>query len=215
MRLTPAILVIADISGYTGFIRRREVSLLHAEQIVSDLIEALVSGAERPLILNKLEGDAALLYVESGPEPRRTAAAVVASLRAGFEAFRARLQSIRSERSHCNCAACANIGGLSLKAFVHSGEIAIKQLRQFEELAGEEVILIHRLLKNQVASSEYVLMTEDFVALLDAPPMHATVHVESVEGLGEVPVRVLLVDAESLSRLSAPTGLIPARAGTH
>ena len=95
MRLTHAILVIADISGYTGFIRRREVSLLHAEQIVSDLIEALVSGAERPLILNKLEGDAALLYAESGPEPRHTAAAVLESLRAGFEAFRARLQAIR------------------------------------------------------------------------------------------------------------------------
>ena len=60
MKLIHAALAIADISGYTGFIRRREVSLLHAEQIVSDLIEALVSGAERPLILNKLEGDAAL-----------------------------------------------------------------------------------------------------------------------------------------------------------
>lgn len=212
MRLTHAILVIADISGYTGFIRRREVSLLHAEQIVSDLIEALVSGAERPLVLNKLEGDAALLYAESGAEPRRTAAAVLESLRAGFEAFRARLQSIHGERSHCNCSACANIGRLSLKAFVHAGEIAIKQVRQFEELAGDEVILIHRLLKNQVPSSEYLLLTEDFAALAGAPPAHGTAHVEQAEGLGEVRVRVWPVDAANLARLSAPPGVIPAQA---
>ncbi len=215
MRLTHAILVIADISGYTGFIRRREVSLLHAEQIVSDLIEALVSGAERPLILNKLEGDAALLYTESGPEPRRTAAEVLDSLRGGFEAFRARLQAIRGERSHCNCSACANVGALSLKAFVHAGEIAIKQLRQFEELAGDEVILIHRLLKNQVASSEYLLLTEDFAALADAPLAHGTRHVELAEGLGEVRVRVLPVDAAGLGRLTARSAVIPTQVGTQ
>lgn len=201
MRLTHAVLVIADISGYTGFIRRREVSLLHAEQIVSDLIEAIVSGAERPLLLNKLEGDAALFYVETGDEPRRVAADVLASLRAGFEAFGARLAAIRGERTHCNCQACANVGSLSLKALVHAGEIAIKQLRQFEELAGDEVILIHRLLKNRVAGHEYLLLTEDFATLAGLPPTQGARHVEDAEGLGAVPVRVLPVDAAGLARL--------------
>lgn len=202
MRLTRAILVIADISGYTGFIRRREISLLHAEQIISDLIEAILLGAERPLQLNKLEGDAALFYVETGGDTDRVASDVLASLRAGFEAFRARLDSIRAERAHCRCEACANVGGLSLKAFVHAGEMAIKQLRGFEELAGDEVILIHRLLKNQVASHEYVLMTEDFIALAGTAPAQATAHVEPVEGMGEVRVRVLRVDGDNLARLS-------------
>ena len=35
MRLTHAVLVLADISGYTDFITNREVSLLHAEQIIT------------------------------------------------------------------------------------------------------------------------------------------------------------------------------------
>ncbi len=210
MRLTHAVLVIADISGYTGFIRRREVSLLHAEQIVSDLIEAIVSGAERPLLLNKLEGDAALFYVETGAEPRRVAVDVLASLRAGFEAFGARLAAIRGERAHCNCQACANVGSLSLKALVHAGEIAVKQLRQFEELAGDEVILIHRLLKNRVAGHEYLLLTEDFATLAGLPPTQGARHVEDAEGLGAVPVRVLPVDAAGLARLGQAS-----RAATH
>jgi len=210
VRLTHAVLVIADISGYTGFIRRREVSLLHAEQIVSDLIEAIVSGAERPLLLNKLEGDAALFYVETGAEPRKVAIDVLASLRAGFEAFGSRLAAIRGERAHCNCQACANVGALSLKALVHAGEIAVKQLRQFEELAGDEVILIHRLLKNRVAGHEYLLLTEDFATLAGLPPAQGERHVEDAEGLGAVPVRVLPVDAAGLARI-APAARVAAR----
>lgn len=201
MRLTHAVLVIADISGYTGFIRRREVSLLHAEEIVGELIEAILAGAERPLVLNKFEGDAVLFYVETGAEPQRVAAEVLASLRAGFEAFRARLDTIRGQRTHCRCDACANVGALSLKAFVHAGDIAIKQVRQFEELAGDEVILIHRLLKNRVDAHEYLLLTEDFAALAAGSAALGTAHVEHAEGLGEVRLRVLPVDAQGLSAL--------------
>jgi len=36
MRLTEAVLVIADISGYTDFIRKREIALIHAEQVIAD-----------------------------------------------------------------------------------------------------------------------------------------------------------------------------------
>ena len=69
MRLTPAVLVITDISGYTSFIKHRAVSLLHAEAIVTDLLEAVIDRAAHPLAVNKLEGDAALLYAETGVDP--------------------------------------------------------------------------------------------------------------------------------------------------
>jgi hypothetical protein len=54
---------------------------------------------------------------------------------------------------------------LKLKAFLHTGEIAVKQIRQFTEVAGQDVILIHRLLKNSIDSREYILFTEPFRAL--------------------------------------------------
>lgn len=57
-------LVIVDISGYTQFIRSEKMSAVHAEEIIFDLLEAVIDKAAYPLTLNKLEGDAALLYAE-------------------------------------------------------------------------------------------------------------------------------------------------------
>jgi hypothetical protein len=191
MRLTRAILVIADISGYTNFVTNREVSLLHAEQIISDLIEAVIAGAEFPLKLNKLEGDAALLFAECGADPPRAAADVLRQVGAAFAGFDAKLAAIGAQRSHCSCEACANIGNLKLKAFLHEGEIAIKQIRQFEELAGENVILIHRLLKNAVPAREYLLLTRSFADLLGAALPPCVEHREEAEGIGAVELRIV------------------------
>ena len=186
MRLTQAFLVIVDISGYTAFITERTISLLHAEQIITDLIDAVIDQARHPLILNKLEGDAALLYGECAPGDTDAAHDVFAQVRAFFPAFAERLRQQREARAHCVCDACTRIDHLALKAFVHYGELAIKQVRQFEELAGESVILVHRLLKNHVPSREYVLMTEAARAEagLDAAALQR--HVEDCEGVGEV-----------------------------
>jgi len=66
MELKKVALVIADISGYTRFLQFNKTSLLHANEIVSQLLESVIDGASHPLILNKLEGDALLLYAELG-----------------------------------------------------------------------------------------------------------------------------------------------------
>ena len=195
MRLTNAFLVIVDISGYTSFITERTVSLLHAEQIITDLIEAVIDQAQHPLTLNKLEGDAALLYGECAPGDHEAAQDVLAQVKAFFPAFANRLALQREQRANCVCDACTRIDHLALKAFVHYGEFAIKQVRQFEELAGEEVILVHRLMKNHVPSREYVLITEAAraAAAFDASALQS--HCEQCEGVGEVALWLLAPDA--------------------
>src|SRR5689334_6293166 len=60
-------LVLADISGYTRFTRMHLTSLLHAEEIISELLEAVIQAAEFPLQVSQLEGDAVLLFAEVGP----------------------------------------------------------------------------------------------------------------------------------------------------
>ena len=57
-------LVLADISGYTRFIRLHGLSMLHAEQIIAELLDAVIGASEHPLQLSKLEGDAAFMYAE-------------------------------------------------------------------------------------------------------------------------------------------------------
>jgi len=191
MRLTHAVLVLADISGYTDFITNREVSLLHAEQIITDLLESMIDRTEHPLILNKLEGDAAFLYAETGDDRTTAVRDVLTQVRMLFSAFEERLEKIRVERSHCGCDACANVSRLKLKAFAHCGEIAVKQVRQFEELAGEDVILVHRLMKNHLDEREYVLLSEAITGAWPPTTNYGRRHRESFEGMGELALTVL------------------------
>lgn len=186
MKLIHAALAIADISGYTEFIRKREVSLLHAEQIIADLLGAVVDGAEHPLTLNKFEGDALLLYAEIDGDPGAVVRDVHQQARRFFSSFREQQARIKALRADCDCDACANIAQLSLKALLHVGEITIRQWRQFTELAGEPLILIHRLLKNHVPVRDYLLMTDAYVRLGALEP--GNVLDEDIAGLDSVRV---------------------------
>jgi Protein of unknown function (DUF2652) len=191
MRLIHAVLVIADISGYTDFIVKREISLLHAEQIITDLLEAMIGCAEHPLVLNKLEGDAAFLFSDAGQS--REVAVAEAMMQVGrlFDAFGRTRTVLADARAGCDCGACSTIDRLRLKAFVHTGEVALKQVRQFEELAGEPVIMVHRMMKNAVDGNEYVLLSDDIVRAWPPGAARGRPHRETFDGLGALALRVL------------------------
>ena len=184
MRICKALLIVVDISGYTRFITERSLTLEHAEQVISDLLDTVLDQSRHPLTLNKLEGDAALLYAEIDQADPATARDMLGQVRAFFPAFRERIAALSALRRNCSCDACRNITNLSLKAFVHCGEVLLKKIRQFDELAGEPVILLHRLMKNQVASNEYVLLTEPVVELAGLDRSRLRSHVEDVDGMG-------------------------------
>lgn len=196
VRICQAMLVVVDISGYTRFITGRTLALQHAEQIINDLLGIVVDQSRHPLTLNKLEGDAALMYAEVEATDPRGDSEVLGQVRSFFPAFRQRVLELSAMRSNCSCDACANITSLGLKAFVNRGEILLKTFRQFDELAGEPVILLHRLMKNSVQVSEYVLMTDAVVhhAQLDSGRFQS--HLEEIEGMGSH--QLWLADIEDL-----------------
>lgn len=200
MRITHAYLVVVDISGYTRFITNRSLALAHAEQIITDLISAVIDRSSYPMVLNKLEGDAALMYRELKPDDVAAAIDVLGQVRSFFPAFHARAEQLRALRSNCSCDACSNITALALKAFVHVGEIAIKQVRQFEELAGEPVILLHRLMKNHVPLREYVLLTAPAARGARLDDVNLRAHVEQVADIGSQ--QLWIAAPENLPELS-------------
>ena len=53
-------LVIADISGYTSFVAKTELE--HSQEILSELLELLVSRFQLTMTISKLEGDAVFVY---------------------------------------------------------------------------------------------------------------------------------------------------------
>lgn len=206
MEIKQLILLLVDISGYTNFIKMHTMSLLHAEAIVTDLLEAVIDHAEYPLTLSKLEGDAAFLYATLEDEDQARAAAkdILNQVTKFFDAFRAKERALIA-CDVCRCDACDNIDQLKLKAFLHVGEAVIKHIRQFEELAGENVILIHRLLKNSIPVKEYILLTGAFYELSGGlSDSTAETRSEHCEGIGAVTVRVYYPPSDDISPPARP-----------
>lgn len=213
MEIRPSCLVIADISGYTRFIMFHTTSLLHAETIITDLVEAVIAQAEYPLTIAKLEGDAVFLYATTDGDQQAAARDVLKQVAGFFEAFRAKERTLIACNT-CGCPACRSIDKLRLKVILHHGEVAIKEIRQFVELAGESVILIHRLLKNSIPAKEYILMTNAFYELSGGlEGERAEVRTEQAEGIGDVSVKVYY-PPENTDLPPQPQPIIP-RPGTE
>jgi hypothetical protein len=152
-------LVIVDISGYTGFVRMHRTAVAHAEQIITELMESVLDVHGPPLVLDKLQGDAAVFYTTEASIG--VAGAIAAQVARFFHAF----NSLEAELVSCNlcvCGACRQIGRLQLKAILHHGDLVLKEMGGRVELAGPDVILSHQLLKNTVDGDEYILMTRKF-----------------------------------------------------
>ena len=160
----PACLVIADISGYTGYLAG--VELDHAQDILLDLVSTVV-GAMRPMLkLSKLEGDAAFAYVIT---PTIEGSTLQETVEGTYYAFRRRLRDIASA-SRCECNACIRIPDLDLKVVVHHGPVIRQRIAGHDELLGSSVIVVHRLLKNDLVETTgiqaYALYTADAIAAM-------------------------------------------------
>lgn len=70
MEMLSSFIVLADISGYTHFTKMHKLSLLHAEYIITELLERIIDGAENPLALMEIEGDCAYFSAVSDNSPQ-------------------------------------------------------------------------------------------------------------------------------------------------
>lgn len=183
-------LLLADITGYTDYLRGSELE--HAQDVLADLLETIISGIEPPFLLSKLEGDAAFGYVSADA---LSAAMLLDTLESTYFSFKRRLRDIRHATT-CQCDACVLIPNLDLKFFVHEGRYVIRRIGRSEELTGSDVILVHRLLKGTsgaaVGTGAYAVYTNTTIATLDMNPivLGFTEHTESLESVGDVEVFV-------------------------
>lgn len=188
MAATPetGFLVIADLTGYTAYLSRSELE--HAPVIAGDLLETIVGRLEPPFRLTKFEGDAAFLFVEDG---RAEPSLLLDAIEASYVAFRRRLRSI-DQATSCDCNSCRLAPRLDLKLFVHHGSYVRSRIAGRDELAGTDIILVHRLLKGATAAGArgngYALFTAAAVEALGLEPdaLGLVSAEESIEHLGRV-----------------------------
>src|ERR671935_1669931 len=191
-----ALLLIADISGYTDYMGSHRMSLGHAEANTARLLEKVID-AGRDFDLIDVEGDAAFF---SRPADALDGDAIVGAI---TQAAVSMHRAFHVERQHvvtnlCPCDGCAQADNLKLKFVAHIGEVATQTVRQRRTLIGIDVIFVHRLLKNPVEAPEYVLVSEELYRTGDGTlPERVQEVSQDVEGIG--PVRTYFMDVEHLA----------------
>ncbi|MDH2385439.1 DUF2652 domain-containing protein [Bradyrhizobium sp. CER78] len=181
-----AYFAIADISGYTNFLAA--VELDHAQDIIADFMDAVVKALRPPFRLAKFEGDAAFVYATGG---NIDGSLLQDAIEGAYFKFRRRLRSVR-QASSCECRACVAMGDLDFKFVIHHGEMVKQRMGGREELAGRDVILVHRLLKNTVSEKvggrAYALYSDGAIRAMGVDPVAQGLiaHHETIDIIGDV-----------------------------
>jgi uncharacterized protein YndB with AHSA1/START domain len=197
MAATPetGFLVLADLTGYTAYLSGSEIE--HAPVIAGDLLETIVGRMEPPFRLVKFEGDAAFLFVEDG---RADGSLLLDAIEAAYLAFRRRLRSI-DQATTCDCNSCRLAPRLDLKVFIHHGAFVWSRISGRDELAGSDVIVVHRLLKGagaaEARANGFALFTAAAVDALGLDPDALGLRSggEAIEHLGHVDTFTLDLEA--------------------
>lgn len=202
METRRALLLIADIGGYTEYMQVHRTILGHAEAATTRLLKRVVDAA-RDFDLIEIEGDA--VFLSRGADALdggATVAAITEAAVAMHRAFHAERRLV--ELNICPCDSCTQTSDLKLKFVAHVGEVATQTIKRRRKLAGIDVIFVHRLLKNPVQVPEYVLLSEDLYRSGGTSPTDLPMHEisQDLEGIG--PVRTYFVEVEDLAGPLAP-----------
>jgi hypothetical protein len=179
--------IITDISGYTEYLTGSELD--HANEILQSLFDAQLKAVKHPFIISGFRGDAIFMYV---PETNFVQPqSFLEALENFYIVFADTLQQMQYNTT-CTCRACKNMSMLDLKMCIHYGEYLIQKLGDREELLGADVIVPHRMLKNQVIEQtgikSYALFSDVAANKLNLLEYCGKVipHIERYEHIGEV-----------------------------
>jgi hypothetical protein len=181
-----AVIFIPDISGFTKFVTETEIE--HSNHIISELIEVIINSNMLKLTISEIEGDAVLFYLKGKPLRMEE---IINQSKKMFIDFHTNLHEMEWNAS-CKCGACSTASNLTLKFITHYGEIREVAIQNFTKLIGSDVILAHRLLKNNVPEREYILITDNYLKIqkkefvIQEDWIDIKSNIEIVEDFGEI-----------------------------
>jgi hypothetical protein len=156
-----ATILIPDISGFTDFSNRTEID--HSAHIINELLWIIIDSNDSDFTAAEIEGDAVLFY-KKGKD--MLLSEILELCYRMFLNFHTRLKVIERDRV-CQCGACQTATNLTLKFILHFGEIKEIKVAQFTKATGLDMIIAHRLLKNNIPSKEYILVSDQCVKMLN------------------------------------------------
>ena len=197
-------LLLADISGYTGFMTGVEhehgvdfsAGIPAAYAVLGALLDAVVEGVEPDFGLVKLEGDAVFA---AAPATRLDGRGddVLEMVGAMYQSFIDRRTRAIPANDHV-CIACPAVAHLDLKVVLHRGHSVRQSVGSGSDLLGPAVTVAHRLLKNtvrdQIGYKPYLFITDAAAAGLGLVEV-GLAHHESYPDAGEIDGRIVQLTA--------------------
>lgn len=193
-------LLLADISGYTGFMAGVEqahgvdfgAGIPAAYSVLGDLLAAVVEGVEPDFAVVKLEGDAVFAAAPAASLDGQ-GARVLEKVGAMYRTFiDGRTRAIPA--SDHVCTACPAVAHLDLKAVLHRGPAVRQAVGSGSDLLGPAVTVAHRLLKNtireRIGFRPYLFVTDAAAAALGLSQA-GLAHGEEYPGAGRIQGRIV------------------------
>lgn len=196
-------LLLADISGYTGFMSGVELAhgvdfsagIPAAYGVLNGLLDTVIAGIAPDFGVVKLEGDAVFASAPASLDGQGDR--VLEQLAAMYRAFvDARTRAIPT--SDHKCTACPAVAFLDLKVVLHRGHVVRQTFGSGSDLLGPAVTIAHRLLKNtvrdRIGARPYLFLTDAAAAALGVPQV-GIVHGEAYVDAGRVQGRIVELSA--------------------
>ncbi|TYP98168.1 uncharacterized protein DUF2652 [Tenacibaculum adriaticum] len=160
MKPKPMLICIPDISGFTEFMSSTDIEL--SSQVIPALLNKVIYSNTIGLKVSEIEGDAILFY-KVGKLPLFKD--LIEQCRLFYIEFYKQLKSLNKEFEGKIDELPEVLG---LKIILHYGEqISAIPIGKNIKLMGEDVIIAHRLLKNDIPFEEYILMSESVLSQYD------------------------------------------------
>jgi class 3 adenylate cyclase len=205
-------LLLADITGYTGFMTGVEgahgvdfsTGIPAAYAVLGGLLDTVIEGVAPDFTLVKLEGDA-VFAVATASDLDGQGDRVLEKLVAMYRSFiQARTRAIPA--SDHMCTACPAVANLDLKVVLHRGHAVRQAVGSGSDLLGPAVNVAHRLLKNtireRIGPRPYLFMTDAAATALGLSDVGIS-HREVYEDAGEVQGRIVELAEPMPDRASA------------
>ena len=194
-----ALIFIPDISGFTKFVTKCEID--HSKHIISNLINIILDSNPLELKVSEIEGDAVLFYFKGMPPKKEE---IIQQSKRMFIDFHTNLKAM--ERNFfCKCGSCTTASDLTLKFIAHYGVCKEVPIHNSTKLIGSDVILAHRLLKNNIPEREYILLSEKYLkrqqskSTIEEDWVDIKSNIENFEYFGEI--RTKYIPLSPLRRL--------------
>ena len=154
---TPSFFCVPDITGFTKLIANADINF--TKEIIPVLLRKLIDCNILKMNVAEIEGDAIFFY-RTGKLP--TFNRIIQQCKLFYDIFSDYIQSLKKVNEENYNKHLAH-GELGLKIIIHYGNTNTSNIKGRTKLIGQDIIIVHNLLKNNIEEGEYILFTENYL----------------------------------------------------